>query len=327
MIRTKKLTKKFGELTAVKSLDLKVNEGEMFGFLGPNGAGKTTTISMLSTILKPTSGSAKIAGFDIEKQQDDVRRSIGIVFQDPSLDDELTGYENLEFHASLYGMDRQEREARIYELLGLVDLVEKRNDLVKHYSGGMKRRLEIARGLMHKPKVLFLDEPTLGLDPQTRRHIWKYIKKMNDEHNVTILVTTHYMEEADYLCDRVAVIDHGEIIALDTPNKLKEKMGENVIAVEVSDSKEFCKLFKKEKCTKKVKRVNGKVYLTVKDGEKLIPKIVRESEKNGIEVKSITMHQPTLEDVFIQLTGRKIREEQASSTDAFRKRHAAMKRR
>ena len=221
-IETKKLTKKFNGLKAVDSVSLKIEEGELFGLLGPNGAGKTTFISMLATIKKPTLGSAKLCGYDIVKDQDNVRRSIGIVFQDPSLDDELYGTENLDLHARLYHINRSEKKDRIKQVLELMGLTQKAGMQVKTYSGGMKRRLEIARGLMHKPRVLFLDEPTLGLDPQTRRNIWNFIKKLKKE-GVTIILTTHYMEEADYLCDRVAIIDHGRIIALDTPKKLKKK--------------------------------------------------------------------------------------------------------
>ena len=206
-IRVEQLTKTFGELTAVDRLSFTVPSGELFGLLGPNGAGKTTTINMLATLLKPTSGSAEVAGHDVSKNRDDVRKSIGIVFQEPALDSQLTGRENLEFHSMMYGMGREDRRKRIDEVLGLVELTEKARVQVQNYSGGMKRRLEIARGLIHHPRVLFLDEPTLGLDAQTRRHIWDYIKKLNKEKGVTIILTTHYMEEADYLCGRVAIMD------------------------------------------------------------------------------------------------------------------------
>jgi ABC-2 type transport system ATP-binding protein len=329
MIETRNLTKKFNGVIAVKSLDLGVQKGEIFGLLGPNGAGKTTTISMLSTVLTPTSGSAEVAGHDIIDERDAVRESIGIVFQDPSLDEELTGYENLDFHARLYGMPAEKRRERIFEVLRLVDLMEKRDIRVKSYSGGMKRRLEIARGLMHRPDVLFLDEPTLGLDPQTRRHIWDYIKGMNETDGVTILLTTHYMEEADFLCERVAIIDHGEIIALDKPSRLKSKIGENVVSVEVSNAEEFCKVIRKEKmkCVIKAKGVDGKVHLTVKDGERAIPEIIKVAERSGLNVESVSMHSPTLEDVFIQLTGRRLREERADKGDGFRQRVAARRRR
>ncbi len=323
IVETRKLVKKFGSLTAVDHIDLSINEGEIFGLLGPNGAGKTTTISMLSTLKSPTSGKASVAGFDVVKQQDDVRKSIGLVFQDTALDLELTAYENLDFHARLYSVKGKEK--RIRSVLELVELWDKRDTFVKNYSGGMKRRLEIARGLMHSPKMLFLDEPTLGLDPQTRRHIWQYIQKMSKENNVSVLLTTHYMEEADYLCDRVAIIDHGRIIAVDKPSSLKSRLGETVLLFEVSDPEAFCKLAKKAKCAKKGLIADGTVQITSGDGEKLIPKLVSLAEKSGIQVKSVSMRSPTLEDVFMQLTGRTIREE--SGGNGFKERFRARMRR
>jgi len=224
-VEIKNLTKKFGKFVAVDDLSLEIKEGQLFGLLGPNGAGKTTTISMLATLLNPTSGSAKICGHDVKKDRDMVRKSIGIVFQDQSLDDELTGRENMNLHGMLYGLNKAKRGERIKELLGLVELKDKADNVVKSYSGGMKRRLEIARGLMHHPKVLFLDEPTIGLDPQTRRRIWNYIKDLNKKENITLILTTHYMDEADVLCDEVAIIDNGKIVALDSPENLKKKIG------------------------------------------------------------------------------------------------------
>ncbi|UCF50385.1 MAG: ATP-binding cassette domain-containing protein, partial [Thermoplasmatales archaeon] len=224
IIKTENLTKKFDKLKAVDDISFSVKEGEVFGFLGPNGAGKTTTIKMLTTLLNPTKGSADVAGFDIIKQRNDVRKKVGVVFQDPALDINLTGRENLDFHARVYGLDRETRKKRIEEVIKLVDLDEKMNIFVKNYSGGMKRRLEIARGLMHYPTVLFLDEPTLGLDAQTRRAIWNYIKNMNKEEGTTIFLTTHYMDEADYLCDRVGIIDHGKILITDTTTNLKNSI-------------------------------------------------------------------------------------------------------
>jgi ABC-2 type transport system ATP-binding protein len=222
VIETRNLTKNYNGLKAVDSVSFEVRKGELFGLLGPNGAGKTTLVSMLATIRKPSSGSAELCNYDIVRQQDNVRKCIGIVFQDPSLDDELHGRENLDLHGRFYHMNRKTREKRIKTVLGLVGLANRADMQVKTYSGGMKRRLEIARGLMHRPRVLFLDEPTLGLDPQTRRNIWDFIKKLKKQ-GVTIILTTHYMEEADYLCDRVAIIDHGRIIALDSPKNLKKK--------------------------------------------------------------------------------------------------------
>lgn len=222
-IETKNLTKEFNGLKAVDNISFQVKKGEIFGLLGPNGAGKTTTIKMLTTLLSPTQGEAKVWNYNISDQRNEIRSSIGVVFQEPALDNRLTGLENLDFHARLYGLDKETRQKRIEEVLSLVELKNKADDLVMNYSGGMKRRLEIARGLMHFPKVLFLDEPTLGLDPQTRRRIWDYILRLNQKEKITIILTTHYMEEADYLCQRVSIIDFGKIVALDTPQKLKKK--------------------------------------------------------------------------------------------------------
>lgn len=228
-IEAKNLTKEFNGLVAVNNISFEVGEGEIFGLLGPNGAGKTTTIKMLVTLLRPTKGEARVWGFDILRQRDEVRNSIGIVFQEPALDNRLTGYENLDFHAMLYGLDADTRKKRIKEVLNLVELEDKANILVRNYSGGMQRRLEIARGLMHYPKVLFLDEPTLGLDAQTRRRIWDYILKLNQTEKITIILTTHYMEEADYLCQRVGIIDFGKIVALDSPKNLKNNFKKSTL--------------------------------------------------------------------------------------------------
>ncbi len=225
IIEVKNLTKKFGEFTAVGDVSFSVNEGEIFAFLGPNGAGKTTTIKMLTTLLEPTAGEVKVNGFDLKHQRNDVRLSFGIVFQDPSLDDELTAYENMEFHGVLYGEKNPNRAKRIKELLELVDLWDRKDDLVKNYSGGMKRRLEIARSLIHTPKIIFLDEPTVGLDPQTRNHIWSYVVNLSKKEGVTVFLTTHYMEEADKMADRVVIIDHGKILATGTPIELKKNTG------------------------------------------------------------------------------------------------------
>lgn len=221
IIEVKNLIKKFGDFTAVNDVSFDVNGGEVFAFLGPNGAGKTTTIKMLTTLLHPSSGEIKVNGYSPMLEQDKVRHSFGIVFQDPSLDDELTAYENLEFHAVFYGINKETRDKRIEELLKLVELLDRKNDLVKTFSGGMKRRLEIARGLIHHPKILFLDEPTIGLDPQTRNFLWKYIKNMNEKEGMTIFLTTHYMEEAEKISDRIAIIDHGKIVKIGTPSEIK----------------------------------------------------------------------------------------------------------
>lgn len=223
IIKVENLTKKFGELTAVDDISFRVKKGEIFAFLGPNGAGKSTTIKILTTLLKPTSGQIQLNGADPQKDQDQVRRSFGIVFQDPSLDDELTTYENMKFHGVLYKVPGKLLEERIEELLKFVELWERKDSLVKTFSGGMKRRLEIARGLLHHPKIFFLDEPTLGLDPQTRNHIWEYIKNLNKKENITVFFTTHYMEEAEQVAGAVAIIDHGKIISQGTPDSLKQK--------------------------------------------------------------------------------------------------------
>ncbi len=223
IIQVKKLVKIFEEIKAVDNISFEVEKGEIFAFLGPNGAGKSTTIKILTTLLQPTSGEAIVNGFDIREEPNDVRRSFGIVFQDPSLDDELTAYENMEFHGALYKVPKKLRRERIKQLLQIVELWDRKDSFVKTFSGGMKRRLEIARGLLHHPKVLFLDEPTLGLDPQTRNHIWSHIKKLNKEENITIFFTTHYMEEADKVSDRIAIVDHGKIIKLGTSSELKSE--------------------------------------------------------------------------------------------------------
>lgn len=315
-IKVERLTKKFEDLTAVDHITFSVKEGEIFGLLGPNGAGKTTIINMLSTLLKPTSGYAEVAGYDVSKNEDEVRLNIGIVFQEPALDTMLTGKENLEFHAMIYNLIREEMEKKIKEVLELVELTDKANILVENYSGGMKRRLEIARGLIHKPKVLFLDEPTLGLDAQTRRHIWDYIKKLNKKNKVTIILTTHYMEEADYLCDRTAIIDYGKIVALDTPSKLKDTLKGDIISLEIKEKAEkFIEHLKTTKWVKAVKKHDSILNLTVKQGEKKIPELIRISQRIGVNISSVTLHKPSLEDVFLHFTGKTIREREASNRE------------
>ena len=302
-IETKNLTKRYGKSNVVDNLDLKIGQGEIFGLLGPNGAGKTTTLLMLTTLKQPTSGTAKVNGFDITKQSGSVRKSIGMVFQDPSSDDLLTGYENLKLHGWLYDMPGSLKERRIKEVLELVDLTDRRNEQMKKYSGGMRRRLEIARGLMHHPKVLFLDEPTLGLDPQTREHIWKYIEKLAKEEKITIIITTHYMDEADRLCNRLAIIDKGKIVVLGTPKELKKQLGGDIIRLKSKKVK--IDSFKKLKYVKKVERCDDDVCLTVKDSDKHLQEILKVAGK----VESVEVRSPTLEDVFLHYTGRAIRED------------------
>lgn len=312
-IKVEGLTKKFKDLTAVDHVSFEVESGELFGLLGPNGAGKTTTINMLCTLLKPTSGYAEVAGYNVAKKRDSVRNSIGIVFQDTALDERLTGRENLDFHSVMYGIPRDVRHRRIDEVLDLVELTDKANVLVEKYSGGMKRRLEIARGLIHRPKVLFLDEPSLGLDAQTRRHIWEYIKKLNEE-DVTIILTTHYMEEADYLCDRVAIVDHGRIVAIDTPGSLKDSLGGDALTLEITDDGDngLEKLLRTMEWVVSADKRNGAIELRVRNADKHLPEVFTAAEKKGVTITSVNLRKPSLEDVYLKFTGRKIREPEAS---------------
>jgi ABC-2 type transport system ATP-binding protein len=308
IITTNNLTKKFNNLTAVDNVSFSVIKGEIFGFLGPNGAGKTTTIKMLTTLLNPTKGSAIISDYDIIQDRDKVRKNIGVVFQEPALDTELTGGENLDYHARMYAINREKRNERINAVLKLVDLEDKKDIIVKNYSGGMKRRLEIARGLMHYPNVLFLDEPTLGLDAQTRRAIWKYIKKMNKEEGTTIFLTTHYMDEADYLCDRVGIIDHGKILIIDNIENLKSSIGKDVITLKCSNINNLKKRLEKEKWIHNIKKYESKLTLGVEKGDEKIPLIIEISRSENIKIKSINVRKPTLDDVFLYFTGRTIRD-------------------
>src|SRR3989304_3595132 len=304
VIETFKLTKSFNSLTAVDQLNIAVESGEIFGLLGPNGAGKTTTISMLVTILKPTSGSAKVNGFDIVKEPNNVRKSIGIVFQDPSVDDRLTGRENLYMHANLYGVPPGDQKNRIDRILKLVELEDRADDLLRTYSGGMRRRLEIARGLIHYPKVLFLDEPTLGLDPQTRDHVWKYVRELKETHDITVVLTTHYMDEADRLSDRIAIMDYGKIIALDTSAKLKETLEGDVVTIKANNLEALSSLITSKMGLTKVRVKDGALEVTVRQGKSLLPRIVETATANNIFVESISLREPNLEDVFLHYTGR-----------------------
>ncbi len=301
MIRIRNLVKKYGSLTAVDGLTLDIHENEVFGLLGSNGAGKTTTIHMLATLLKPTSGTATVNGYDIVSQPAKVRASIGIVFQAPSSDDILTGYENLHLHSMLYSVPRHARRQRIEEVLELVGLTERKHDQVKTFSGGMRRRLEIARGLLHKPKVMFLDEPTLGLDPASRESMWKYVQRLVKEEKVTIILTTHYMEEADVLCDRIGIIDRGRIVALDTPAGLKAGLGGDIIRIKTKDGIDKVRQFD---FVHKVEQSDGFLVLSVKDAKKALPVLLQHVEAESAEFAS-----PTLNDVFIQITGRNIKEQ------------------
>jgi ABC-2 type transport system ATP-binding protein len=308
-IETNKISKKYDSFTAVDSIDLKVPRNSIYGVLGPNGAGKTTLISMLCTILRPTGGSATVNGYDIVKQAKEVRASIGIVFQSRALDDILTGREHLEMHAALYGVPKDIRQERLDEVLDLIALGKKAEEYVKTYSGGMKRRLEIGRGLIHHPKVLFLDEPTLGLDPQTRESIWDYIYDLNQNQDITVLLTTHYMEEADKLCDEVAIINQGHIITSESPKNLKRDLKADTLTINVDSPEEFVEKVKTLEFIKEAFLVDGEVKLMVEMGENLIPAVVGFASEQGFPIRSIELEHPNLEDVFIKFTGSKISSE------------------
>ncbi len=311
------LTRRFNDLIAVDDISFDIDQGEIFGLLGPNGAGKTTTLSMLSTMLTPTSGSATINGIDIEKDPDGVRRAIGIVFQDQSLDEELTAWENMDFHGRLYRIPTETRHQRITELLTLVELNDRREDIVKTFSGGMRRRLEIARGLLHHPSVLFLDEPTLGLDPQTRNLLWNYIAALAKEKGITIILTTHYMEEADRLCNRIAIIDHGRIIAIDTPENLKNGLGGDLITIRSPDPAAAAQALK-EPWVVRVEVHNDDVVVSLKNADQFVSTIVTLLNQRQVPITSIAIHKPTLEDVFLSFTGKTIREQEADHKEQMR---------
>ncbi len=318
VIEVQELVRRFGDFVAVDGVSFAVEEGEIFGFLGPNGAGKSTTINMLCTLLRPTSGQALVNGFDVRTQQGKVRGSIGLIFQDPSLDDRLTGRENLQFHAMLYDVSRASYLKRASEVLDMVDLLDQAGDIVRTYSGGMKRRLEIARGLLHHPRVLFLDEPTIGLDPQTRRHIWEYLLALRERENVTMFMTTHYMEEAEH-CDRIAIIDHGQIIALDTPENLKALVGGDVVTLRTADNLLAIERLRAEHDVEPREGPEGQLIVETERGDQFIPQLMATLANSGtpVEVTSVNLRRPTLEDVFIKLTGRAIREEEANQARDF----------
>jgi ABC-2 type transport system ATP-binding protein len=304
LITVTNLTKKFKALTAVDNISLSVSEGEVFGFLGPNGAGKSTTINILCTLLSPTAGNAEIAGYDCVKNPDEVRAAIGLIFQDTTLDTGLTAYENLKFHAYLYNLDRKLTERRIDDMLAVVELQNRKNDLIKNFSGGMKRRLEIARGLMHYPRVLFLDEPTLGLDPQTRNTIWDFIDTLRKREKITVFMTTHYMEEAEN-CDRIAIIDHGRIIALDTPSKLKQMVQGDIIHLLTTDNRRAAdEILQRFNIT--AREENGGLVIETEKGDEFIPRLIHSLP---IQTISVSLKKPTLNDVFLKLTGRTIRDD------------------
>jgi ABC-2 type transport system ATP-binding protein len=297
------LTKNFGEVEAVRGVDFEVATGEVFGFLGPNGAGKTTTINMLCTLAKPTAGSATVAGHDVVRERDDVRRNIGLVFQDPTLDGYMTGAQNLRMHAGLYGVQRDLVEPRMQQVLTMVGLWDRRDSVVGTYSGGMRRRLEIARGLMHSPRVLFLDEPTIGLDPQTRRSIWSYIRELKETEEITIFMTTHYMDEAEW-CDRIAIMDHGEIVALDAPETLKAQVGTDRVTIHTDDNEAAIAALA-EHFGIEARISEDAVVFGVPRGEEFVPRLFAEL---GVPIRAVNVSRPTLDDVFMSYTGTSIRD-------------------
>ncbi|NJE47738.1 ATP-binding cassette domain-containing protein [Thermococcus sp. GR7] len=308
-IEVKNLVKKYGDFEAVKGISFNVKRGEIFAFLGPNGAGKTTTVHVLTTLLKPTAGNAIVAGHDVVKESIEVRKKIGIVFQDPSLDRELTAYENMFIHGRIYGLSGNELKEKIETLLKFVELWDFKDRPVKFFSGGMQRRLEIARSLLHEPEVLFLDEPTIGLDPQTRAHIWEYIKAMKEEHNMTIFLTTHYMDEAEQLADRIAIMDHGKIIAEGTAEELKKLVGNDIIYLKLESPKENLKCIKAGFIKGCKLLPDGRVRLDVENASEALPRLFELARESGVKILEVTYHRPTLNDVFLHLTGREIRDE------------------
>ncbi len=307
-IEVEDLVKKYGDFEAVRGISFRVKKGEIFAFLGPNGAGKTTTVHVLTTLLKPTSGGATVAGHDVVREPDAVRRKIGIVFQDPSLDSELTAYENMYIHGRIYGLGGGELREKIERLLRFVELWDFKEGQVKTFSGGMQRRLEIARSLLHEPEILFLDEPTIGLDPQTRAHIWDYIKAMKEEHDMTVFLTTHYMDEAEMLADRIAIMDHGKIIAEGTAEELKRLIGNDVVYLKLEAPEEF-KCLKADFIRGCKLLPDGRVRLDVENAAEALPRLFELTSQEGIKILEVTYHRPTLNDVFLHLTGREIREE------------------
>lgn len=313
VIEVEKLVKRFDDFTAVDEVDFTVREGEIFGFVGPNGAGKSTTIKILCTLLKPTAGSARLAGIDVKDDPAEVRRNIGIVFQDPSLDERLTAEENLQFHGLLYNVTSRQLNERMDMVLDIVDLNDRRKSLVRTFSGGMKRRLEIARGLLHAPKVLFLDEPTVGLDPQSRNAIWEHIRRLRDETGITIFMTTHYMEEAES-CDRIAVIDHGKIQAIDTPAALKRGVGGDLITL---SGDEQLKDDLASRYQVEVQEADGKLIFPMSEGAQFIPTLISDFPNR---IRSIEVAEPSLDDVFLRLTGTAIRDTEADGKDQMRRR-------
>jgi ABC-2 type transport system ATP-binding protein len=308
-IAVRGLAKTFGEVRAVRGVDFEVATGEVFGFLGPNGAGKTTTINMLCTLAKPTSGEARVAGHDVVTERDDVRRNIGLVFQDPTLDGYLTAAQNLKLHAELYGVQSDLVQPRMRQVMEMVGLWDRKDSVVGTFSGGMRRRLEIARGLMHSPRVLFLDEPTIGLDPQTRRSIWDYIRELKEREEITIFMTTHYMDEAEW-CDRIAIMDHGEIVALDSPEALKAGVGKDRVTIHTDDDEAAIVALQRQFGIEAQIR-EGAVVFGVTRGEEFVPRLFGDFE---LPIRSVAVSRPTLDDVFMSYTGTTIRDAEEDSS-------------
>ncbi len=323
-IEVNNLTKAFGHLVAVDRISFEVEQGEIFGFLGVNGSGKTTTMMMLATALNPSSGTATVCGYDIIKERNKVRESIGVVFQRLSLDVNLTGRENLDFHARMYHLGKETRQERISQALDLVGLKNRQDMLVKHYSGGMQRKLEIARGMLNYPRVLFLDEPTLGLDVQTRRLLWDYAKQLNREFGTSILLNTHYIEEADYLCDRMAILEEGKIVIIDTPEGLKDSIGDSLLSVKLSQGSndDLSKLLSQVTWVKKISQRDGWLELSMKSRGTKIPEVVRLAQEHNFVISSISEHKPTLEDTFLRYTGKAIREKEGDINELRKTRRA-----
>jgi ABC-2 type transport system ATP-binding protein len=326
VIKTEGLTKVFNKhLTAVDHVDFSVKQGEIFGFLGPNGAGKTTTINMLITILKPTEGKAYVVGFDIAKQNNDVRNVIGVVPQEYTADEDLTGLENVLLCADMYGIPRRIAKERAEELLKLVELTDFKDKKVQIFSGGMRRRLELACGLINRPKVLFLDEPTLGLDVQTRAATWNYIRKLKKEYGMTLFMTTHYLEEADALCDRVAIIDHGKIVVVGSPEELKHGLGGDVITLAIKEDADVSELIREVEHVKDVKREDGSYRIKAEYGEITTPSIIEALRKKGYTVTRLSLTEPTLNEVYLEYTGKSMRDAE-ESREAFAAQRMTMRR-
>jgi ABC-2 type transport system ATP-binding protein len=326
MVRAEHLAKSFGKIKAVDDVSFEIKIGEIFGFLGPNGAGKSTTINMLTTLLKPTSGVARIAGYDVSKHSNEVRRSVGVVPQEYTADEDLTGYENILLCADLYGLPRSDSKPHAMELLKLVELTDAANRKVATYSGGMRRRLELASGLINYPRLLFLDEPTLGLDVQTRAAVWKYIRTLKEQYHMTLFLTTHYLEEADSLCDRIAIIDHGHIIKIGTPEELKASVGGDVIVVGVRESEpDISSELSQVKLVTEVKKKDNEYRIKAQQGEEASPMIMDLVRSKGLHVTKISLTKPTLDEAYLELTGRSLREEETNKMAMFSQRVTMMR--